>query len=94
MGNSSMMLGEDDLELGKSIASSIYSSHSPSVKTRSSTIDKRKKHLRVINQRKAWYRRHDSMLCKLKQCWITVLIFFIMFIVFLCTVWKIEAGVQ
>lgn len=94
MGNSSMMLSTNDLELGKSIASSFKSSHSPYDKTRSSTIDnKRKKQLRVIKQRKAWYQRHDSMLCKLKQCWITVLVFFIMFIVFLCTVWKIEAGI-
>ena len=43
MGNSSMMLGVDDLELGKSIASSFKSSTSPLSRSRNTTIDKRKK---------------------------------------------------
>ena len=65
MGNSSMMLGDNDLELGKSIASSFKSSQSPLERSRTNTVDNKKKR-EIRLKRKAWYRRHDSVLCKLK----------------------------
>ena len=67
MGNSSMMLGDNDLELGKSIASTSFkSSVSPLDRSRNNTVDNKKRALRIALKRKAWYRRHDSCLCKAK----------------------------
>ena len=55
MGNSSMMLGDNDLELGKSIASTSFkSSVSPLDRSRNNTVDNKKRALRIALKRKAW----------------------------------------